>query len=172
SVKTRKSLTRHTFGRFSVRGPAAWRCHLFRWPFRMAVREENVARRWVSVKVYATACGAIFTATTESSTRPLCVPPAGSGDSRAPSDPVSKEAAGRWLRRYADSPGVLIWALAAGTTRRTWSPRWRDQIPHLRVWSADRTRSPGEPRGRAWQGETSIPRRRDCTRELRLQLGC
>ena len=31
----------------------------------MAVREENVARRWMSVKGYATDCGDIFTATRE-----------------------------------------------------------------------------------------------------------
>src|SRR5438552_16616704 len=44
-----------TFGRFSVRGPAAWR--------RMAVREKTVTRCEVRVKPYPTICGWFGTAT-------------------------------------------------------------------------------------------------------------
>src|SRR5207302_9089481 len=42
-----------TFGRFSVRGPAAWR--------RMAVREKTVTRCTARVKAYPSDCGPTLT---------------------------------------------------------------------------------------------------------------
>src|SRR5215471_4523517 len=51
------SLKGHTFGRFFVRGPAAWRL------LGLAVREENVSPASVGVKPYSIPCGAFRTAT-------------------------------------------------------------------------------------------------------------